>query len=207
MSLSMSGAVQKMFEKLFGEMRDGCNFVEIHIIRPSDGSGGCQTNDSRHGAVSVDLPRDNMVEVMRAASRSISLSPRMSHQRRLQSTHIGDMTMERTLGNSKEIVESSFLLGVQDISQDNPSLPLVWLEWTKRRLPASCFPCTIQNDDLRHCIRREMSCGAGVTLVFETNMNETCRAVYRAWFQVTVTRDFAAASAAIARALDVFITG
>lgn len=183
------------FQDLLANTHKDCNMIEVHVTR------SVHSSDTSLGLVHVDLPRDRMVEMMRSAMRARSLSSCENRQERLQSTHMGDLTLERTLGQrSRERVESSVLRSVT--THHRGALPLVWMEWTQRRLPSACFPCTTEHDDVRHCIRRTITCGEGVSLIFETHMNETCRAVYRVWIQVTDVLNFVAASVAMERALD-----
>lgn len=193
-------------------VREGCNSIEIHIVGHVKGHGtglagpaGPAVLSGTRGWARVDLPRDEMIGMMRTALGSRSLSTCRTWQCRLQSAHIRDLTMERVLRTttpptSSTLVERSTLLGVSDMRQH---LPLVWMEWTKQRLPPPAFPCVMQRHDLRHCIRREIVCGEGVSLFFETHMDSrTQRSVYRIWIHVSDLRDTAAVAVSLNRALD-----
>lgn len=196
---------------LLQEVREGCNSIEIHIVgrqesRTSKGPAGTRTASApgARGWARVDLPRDEMIGMMRTALGSRSLSTCRTWQCRLQSSHIRDMCMERVLrtanNHSSTLVERSTLLGVSDMRQH---MPLVWMEWTKHRLPPPAFPCITQRHDLRHCIRREIVCGEGVSLFFETHMDSRIqRSVYRIWIRVSDLRDSAAVAVSLNRALD-----
>lgn len=164
----------------------------------------------------MDLTRNEVISMMRLALSSRILSSCKTSQWRLQSSHIRDLTLERFLhvssssSSAHECVESSTLLGVCDMRHADtdtddvsaPVIPLVWMEWNKQRLPQASFPCIMQRHDVRHCIRREITCGESVALFFETHMNESARLVYRIWIQVNDLRDLEGVARGVTRALD-----
>lgn len=190
-----------MLAGLLENAREGCNSIEIHLVgRGAD--AGAPVTSGAPGWAPVNLPRDEMIGMMQTALGSRALSTCRTWQSRLQSAHIRDMTMERVSRNGtcrSTLVERSTLLAVADMRHH---LPLVWMEWTKQRLPSHAFPCTMQQHDLRHCVRREVICGEGVSLFFETHMSESRQSVYRVWIQISDLRDTSAVAVGLNRALD-----
>lgn len=167
------------------------NSIELHVVRDSVSTSG-------ESAV-IDLHRDAMIGMMRKALSSKWLSSCQTTHSRLQSSHIGDMTMESFVSSrydcknhinthiqqrSRSRVDRGTLLGVFDMRAEE-GMPLVWMQWNKQRLPNAVFPCITNRDDLRHCVRREVSCGEGIVLCFETHMNASPSAIYRVWLQVS----------------------
>lgn len=156
-----------------------CDRVELHVIKDANVT---------EGWAHVHLHRDRMMSMMRSALASKSIDASDSRQYQMQSTSIGNQRMERVVmvpGRSRERVESRTLLNVFDL-RDMLGLPLVWMEWSIQPLSSAYFPCTTDHDDLRHCIKREVRCGEGVSLFFETNVDTIAgsSAVYRAWLQI-----------------------
>lgn len=166
-----------------------CNSIELHVTQMS------QDGDSAR----VDLSRDETITMMRSALCSRSLLTCHTSQDRLKSSHIGRLTMER-LYSGRERVESGDLLCVRDLRNH---LPLVWLEWQKKRLPSAAFPCVMDRDDVRYCVRREVQCDENVLLYFETHMSEGGgKPIYRVWVEVKDLGDPDAVVAGLNRALD-----
>lgn len=192
--------------------REGCNSVELHVTRGTTPAGALQEDHGGGGCARLDLARDDIISMMRSALGSRALSACSTTHCRLQSSHLLDMTMEcrmRTHSRtaSKTSVESGTLLGVCDMRGEY-GLPLVWLDWHKQRLRPEAFPCVMQRHDVRCCVRREISCGDGVTLLFETHTDGHHSPLYRAWVHVHDLRDPEAAVAGVTRALDAIgVTG
>lgn len=205
--------------RLLGSLREGCNSIEMHIVKGGGATTGTGAGARGGGWARVDLTRDETIAMMRLALGSRFLSSCKTRQCRLQSSHVRDLTLERFLNvsstskdrkNAQEHVESSKLLGVYDMRQSDTdtddlsaaTIPLVWMEWNKQRLPQAAFPCVMQRHDVRHCIRREIACSESVALFFETHMNESAKSVYRVWIQVNDLRDLKAVALGVTRALD-----
>lgn len=195
-----------MLAGMLENVSEECNSIEIHIVCRKLGdsrsvAASCSGGGAR-GWARVNLPRDEMIDMMQKALWSRELSTCRTWQCRLQSAHIRDMTMERVSRNgicSRTLVDRSTLLGVSDMRHH---LPLVWMEWKRQRLPPNAFPCTMQQDDLRHCVRREIICGEGVSLFFETHMSESRQSVYRIWIHVSDLSDTSAVAVGLNRALN-----
>lgn len=181
-----------MLDTLLSTLMLECNRLEFCVLsHPLTKSAG------KDGSTRIDMPRDHVISMMREALGSRVTC--CSQQVRMQSCHIGDLTLHRTCGRqSKERVTRSRLLKVHDVLDSR----LLCLEWDEQHVPQACFPCTTQNDDLRHCIRREIRFGEAVRLCFDTHMNDCCRAVYCVSVHVSDIRDLAEVRIGVTRALE-----
>lgn len=175
-----------------------CNTIEMQMLRP--GFGLASAIDG--GCARIDVDRDTVISVMRRALASTHLAGCTTKIRRLQSSHILDLTMERLpLGQHsqrerhRERVFCHKLLSLSNLTSTGHApvrdlgIPMVWLEWDRRRVPSELFPCITQRHDLRHCIRREISVGNHVLVCFETCVNETSRPIYRVWVEISIRAD------------------
>lgn len=185
-------------------MLQGMHLECTHIVLQMIREGHAPFQDAEGGSARIDVDRGDAIAAMRRALSSPQLAGCVTHMTRLQSTHIGNMTLERypNIGHwqdrSKERVHTNTLLKVSVLNGgdtcDHASiaalgLPLIWLEWERRRLSGDTFPCITQHEDQCHCIRREIRVGQHVKICFETGMNKTFRPVYMVWIEVTCGKD------------------
>lgn len=186
----MSSQILVSMTEGLAQVPPNCNHLELHIVRQCDipDSPQAMKTDAK-GTASVDLSRDFVIASMRTALASRDLSTCKTRVCKFQSSNNGDLTLETQhqphVVNFKDVREKltkSHLLGVIDMRS---TLPIVWLSWMRTNVYACVFPCTTQHNDVRNCVRREITISHDVSLFFETNMNEVSGiSIYRQWIEV-----------------------
>lgn len=157
-----------------------------------------QNHTHSNGSACVDLSREIVISSMRTALASRELKSCTTRLYRFQSSHNADMTLvalhQPHVVHYKDVRETlvqSRLSSVKDMRTGSAiHLPLVWLNWENTHLSPSHFPCTVEQSDVRHCVRREIIISHDTSLFFETNMNESGKCVYRQWIEVTNHHNF-----------------